>query len=138
MVKLLCARIFLLCICCLKFTNHALRYSAKRRLLALRAIRHAKIHPFPFRKETKMKQGSIFCRLLCIALAMFTLLLASCNSSPSTEPAETEAETTAAEPVMVSAVRAKNSVPAGQYLSNSDLEIVEVDANTLPEGYLNL
>ena len=69
---------------------------------------------------------------------MFTLLLASCNSSPSTEPAETEAETTAAEPVMVSAVRAKNSVPAGQYLSNSDLEIVEVDANTLPEGYLNL
>lgn len=66
---------------------------------------------------------------------MLTLFLASCNSS-STALAESEAATEAAEPVMVSAVKVKDSFPAGKYLSSGDLEVVEVDEKTLPEGYL--
>ena len=70
--------------------------------------------------------------MLCLALALVMLTLCACNTA--TEEGQTEAET--AEPVMVKAVRVKENAAAGSALGIKSLELADVDANTLPEGYL--
>ena len=70
----------------------------------------------------------------CIALAVIMLALSACNSVnvEETEPAEKPTEA----PVMVSVLRARENVMAGTGLGVKSVEVVELDKNTLPEGYL--
>ncbi len=70
--------------------------------------------------------------MLCLALALVMLTLCACNTATAEDL--TEAET--AEPVMVKAVRVKDNVAAGTALGVKNLDLVDIDANTLPEGYL--
>ncbi|MBE6593135.1 MAG: hypothetical protein E7642_03980 [Ruminococcaceae bacterium] len=71
---------------------------------------------------------------LCILLALVMLALSACNTAPAESSKPTEAETDA--PVMVKAVRAKESAMAGTGLGVTGVELVDLDKSTLPEGYL--
>lgn len=74
----------------------------------------------------------IFISVMSLVLALVTFALCGCNSAPAAEPTDKSTEA----PVMVFAVRTKIDAGVGDYFSVAGIEVVEVDKNTLPEGYL--
>ena len=73
----------------------------------------------------------IFICSVCIILALCATVLCGCNN---TEEQQTEAPTEA--PVLVKAVRVKNSMTEGTSVAAKDVEVVDIYSNELPEGYL--
>lgn len=81
-----------------------------------------------------MKKMSVFKRILCLTLALLTLLLCSCNTPlPDTQGEEQSAEATE---ITVKALRMKKDKKVGEYLSIKDVELVEAQRSTLPADYL--
>lgn len=74
----------------------------------------------------------LFTSLTCLLLVAVMLLLGSCNSGNS----EVQSEEPTEAPVMVKAVRVKIDGAVGDFFAIKDLETVEVDVKTLPEGYI--
>lgn len=70
--------------------------------------------------------------MLCLALALVMLTLCACNTANNNGQGESDT----AEPVIVKAVRVKENAAAGAALGVKNIELVDVDANTLSEGYL--
>ena len=78
--------------------------------------------------------------LICATLALLMITACACNQ---VEPgAETEAETEAPEaetaaPELVNAVVLKTGKMKNEFISSSDVEVVEVDKSLLPEDYIS-
>ena len=84
------------------------------------------------KKRNACRRG--FRYIMCFALALVMLALSACNGVVEVTEGATEASTK--EPVMVTAIRVKQDVTEGSALGVKMLEAVEVDENTLGEGYL--
>ena len=72
----------------------------------------------------------IFISAVCLMLVLCSTVLCGCNN---TEEQQTEAPTEA--PVLVKAVRVKESMTAGSSIAVKDIELVDAYSNELPEGY---
>jgi len=70
--------------------------------------------------------------MICIFLVFASLMLVSCNEQTPSE--EQVSETQAPTKDTVLTVRLKEDVTKGSYIELKDLELVEVDPSTLPEG----
>ena len=86
-----------------------------------------------------MKKKIVFFRLISILLVFASLSLVSCNTEtlqeePKTEATEGQATDTVSDTIMV--VRLKENLSKGSYVELKDIELVDVDPTTLPEGYI--
>lgn len=86
------------------------------------------------KKNNAIKRVSKYA--LCLVLALVMLALCACNATTVLEETEKSNSDSTEAPVMVSALRVKENVMAGMGLGVKSIEVVEVDKNTLPEGYL--
>lgn len=80
--------------------------------------------------KNRFSVNKILRSLTCLLLAVVMLALCGCN--PGTEDKGATDETT----IVVRVVRAKGDAAAGEALGISELELVEIDEKTAPEGYL--
>ena len=79
--------------------------------------------------------------LICALLAVVMLTLCACNAGTDVEqteaPTEAPEQTEAPAPEMVSAIVLKTGKMKNEYISSSDIEVVEVDKSLLPEDYIS-
>ena len=78
-----------------------------------------------------MKIKTIYTRVTCALLALFLLLLCSCNSTEPTDVTDEPSD----ESNNVYVVRSRVNVKAGEYFSTVELEIVKMPESEAPEGY---
>lgn len=87
------------------------------------------------------KMNKIFKALMCALLAVIMIGTCACDAADKTEPTDpvTEAPTeaqTEAPARTVSALTLKNKKAKNEYISSSDVEVVEVSEDQLPDDYI--
>ena len=81
--------------------------------------------------KNRFSVNKLFRSVVCTVLAVVMLALCACNGGGE-EQQPSEQETT----LLVRVVKAKEDTAAGSFFGITALETVEVDASTVPEGYL--
>ena len=78
--------------------------------------------------------------LICALLALLMITMCACNQIKPEEETEEETEAPEAEteaPVLVNAIILKTGKMKNEFISSSDIEVVEVDKALLPEDYIS-
>ena len=81
--------------------------------------------------KNRFSVNKLFRSVVCTVLAVVMLALCACNGGGE-EQQPSEQEST----LLVRVVKAKEDVAAGSFFGITALETVEVDASTVPEGYI--